>query len=146
MIDKKQKKTIINHCKELYEKGGQTSIFDYVRIYNTNHTDLIPFEHCKECMTKSPSLEHECLICGQETKESGKPKFYQVVLKPIKDVIAHVYPNKIGITLEDRLPNNAECDECGGNEWMLLPKKSNPIKQGGKPYIECLGCGLTTHL
>ena len=34
----------------------------------------------------------------------------------------------------------------GKNEWMLLAKEGVAVREGGKPYIECLGCGNTTHL
>lgn len=80
-----------------------------------------------------------------ERNKDKKPKFYQAVLKPIKNVIDHVYPEG-GITLEERMPNNACCYECGGNEWMLLAKESIAVVQGGKAYCECLGCGSMTHL
>jgi hypothetical protein len=28
---------------------------------------------------------------------------------------------------------------------MLYAKESIAVVQGGKPYMECMGCGLTTH-
>ena len=72
-------------------------------------------------------------------------KFYQAVLKPIKDVIKHVYPQG-GITLEERMGKNASCPECGENKWWLLPSESIAVKEGGKAYCECMNCGMTTHL
>ena len=48
--------------------------------------------------------------------------------------------------LDERLGNGGCCSECGGNKWMLLAKESVAVTQGGKPYIECLDCGSTTHL
>jgi hypothetical protein len=148
--DKIAKENLINTLKEVYEAQGQSAVFDWVRINNHNRPNKeehIPYEYCEACDTKSPSLDHNCLVCGQLTKgnSTAKPKFYQAVLKPIKDVIAHVYPQG-GITLEERLPNNACCDNCGGNEWMLLAQESIAVKQGGKAYCECLGCGSNTHL
>jgi hypothetical protein len=148
--DKLIKENLINKLKAIYEAQGQTAVFDWVRIYNHNRPNKeehIPYEYCEACDTKSPSLDHNCLVCGQLTKSNStaKPKFYQAVLKPIKDVIAHVYPQG-GITLEERMPNNACCDNCGGNEWMLLAKESIAVVQGGKAYCECLRCGSTTHL
>lgn len=82
----------------------------------------------------------------------SKPKFYQAILKPIKgDVFAHAYPNtnqgKITMTMTERMGNEeANCPECGKNKWWLLPKDSVAVKEGGKPYIECLNCGYQTHL
>lgn len=142
---------LINTLKEVYESEGQRGVFDWVRIYNHNRPNVeehIPYEYCNACETNSPSLDHDCLVCGQGTrpKATSKPKFYQAVLKPIKDVIAHVYPQG-GITLAERMGSEtANCSECGGNEWMLLAQESIAVKQGGKAYCECLGCGSTTHL
>ena len=80
----------------------------------------------------------------------GQPKFFQAVLVEVKeDIIDHVYPqlknhpNKP--TLNDRLPEG-KCEHCGGNEWILLPKEGVAVREGGKPYIECLNCGEVTHL
>jgi len=148
--EKIAKENLINKLKEVYEAEGQTAVFDWVRIYNHNRPNVaehIPYGFCEACDTNSPCIDDTCLVCGQGTrpKSTSKPKFYQAVLKPIKDVIAHVYPQG-GITLDERLPNNACCDNCGGNEWMLLAQESIAVKQGGKAYCECLGCGSTTHL
>jgi flavoprotein len=82
----------------------------------------------------------------------SKPKFYQVVLKPVKgNVLQHVYPwiNQKGITMtmtERMGSEEALCGECGKNHWMILPQESSAVREGGKPYIECLGCGSITHL
>jgi DNA-directed RNA polymerase subunit M/transcription elongation factor TFIIS len=81
----------------------------------------------------------------------SKAMFYQAVLVPIEgDIIKHVYPYlKEGqITLEERLPDDALCPECDSSrrEWYLLPKESIQVKEGGKPYCECMNCGYTTHL
>lgn len=76
-----------------------------------------------------------------------KPVFYQAKLVEIDDVINHVYPLSKGqITLEERLPNNGQCLDCGNRNWWLLPKESIAVNVGGKPYIECLECGYSTHL
>ena len=78
-----------------------------------------------------------------------KPKFYQAILVPITNVMEHVYPHLHGtqneMPLEERI-GNGKCPDCDGMEWMLLPKESVAVKEGGKAYIECLGCGYVTHL
>lgn len=81
----------------------------------------------------------------------SKAKFYQAVLVKVEgDIIQHVYPHltKHEITLEERMPDDALCPECDSSkrEWYLLPKESIMIKEGGKPYCECMNCGYTTHL
>lgn len=128
-----------------YEKNGLISACDWATDYNKFHIAQIPFQWCEACDTHTPSIDHECCCCGSDSVKPTKPKFYQAYYKPIKDVISHVYPQG-GITLEERLPNNAQCSECGKNEWVLLAQESVAVRQGGKPYIECLGCGLMTHL
>jgi Zn ribbon nucleic-acid-binding protein len=40
----------------------------------------------------------------------------------------------------------AKCPDCSNNEWFLLPDDSVAVREGGKPYIECLNCGYHTHL
>jgi Zn ribbon nucleic-acid-binding protein len=80
-----------------------------------------------------------------------KPKFYQAVLKPIKgNVLDHVYPHFKGknqLTMTERMGSEeAKCPDCSNNEWFLLPDDSVAVREGGKPYIECINCGYHTHL
>jgi hypothetical protein len=44
-----------------YVEDGQSAAFEVANKYN------VPYEFCKACDTESPSLDHTCLICGQET-------------------------------------------------------------------------------
>ena len=81
----------------------------------------------------------------------SKPKFYQAVLQEVKgNVLDHVYPHLKGkgqLTMTERMGSeNAECSECSKNEWLLYPKESIAVSQGGKPYMECMNCGQVTHL
>jgi len=74
-----------------------------------------------------------------------KLKFFKAVLKeiPTDEVMDSVYPFKHDMKLEDRISN---CSECGGNEWMILADEQAAVREGGKAYCECLGCGEMTHL
>ena len=75
----------------------------------------------------------------------SKPKFYQAVLKPLTE--EEVLKETNGIPIADRMEDEeATCWHCGSNEWWLLPKESAAVKEGGKPYCECLNCGQQTHL
>ncbi len=79
----------------------------------------------------------------------SKPKFFQAILTPVKgNVLDHVYPHLKGrLTMAERMgTEEANCPDCGKNHWMILPKESVAVAEGGKPYIECLGCGYSTHL
>ena len=78
-----------------------------------------------------------------------KPKFYKAALIEIKDnILDRVYPfHKGQITMTERMGSEeAKCPECSNNEWWLLPDDSVAVREGGKPYIECLNCGYQTHL
>ena len=79
------------------------------------------------------------------------PKFYKAVLVPIEgNVMDEVYPWFKGehqMTMKEHMGNDeAKCPECSNNEWFLLPADSVSVRQGGKPYCECLNCGYQTHL
>ena len=82
----------------------------------------------------------------------SKPKFYQAVLKEVKgNVLDHVYPHLKGspnqMTMTERMGSEeAKCGECGGNSYIILAQESCAVQEGGKPYIECMGCGITYHL
>ena len=81
----------------------------------------------------------------------SKPRFFQAVLEEVKgNVLDHVYPQFKGdkqMTLEERMGSDkGNCPECDCNSWILLPKEGVAVSEGGKPYIECMGCGLTSHL
>jgi hypothetical protein len=86
----------------------------------------------------------------------GKPRFFQSVLKEVKgDIFNHVYGGLFKNTTIKELMGNDEgnCPECDCNSWIILPKESVAVKEGGKPYlthnsytIECMNCGLTSHL
>ena len=84
----------------------------------------------------------------EKPKPIRKPKFYQAVLQPIKgDVLEHVWHKNHGMTLTERMGSEeARCDECGNNEWIVLAGDSCAVREGGKPYIECMNCGNVTHL
>ena len=77
----------------------------------------------------------------------SKPRFYKAKLVEVRNIIEYVYPlHHKEMTLEERMGKNAECPECNGNDWWLLPKESVAVSEGGKPYCECLHCGYQTHL
>jgi hypothetical protein len=81
----------------------------------------------------------------------SKPKFYQAVLQEVKgNVLDHVYPQFKGanqLTMTERMGSEeAKCGECGGNSYIILAQESCAVQEGGKPYIECMGCGQLYHL
>ena len=136
-------KHITTLCEEAYERDGVQGVYDMIETFSKTVRADIKNERCNACESHEPSWEHRCLVCGQPTSKT-EPKFYQAVLKPIKDVMQHVYP-KQDITLEERL-GDCTCPDCGGSEWMLFAPEQVAVKEGGKAYIECLGCAYITHL
>jgi len=80
-----------------------------------------------------------------ENYKSFRPKFFQAELK----IRTHSDIMKLtkGLSLTERMGSEkAECPECGCNHWWLLPREGAAVREGGKPYIECLNCGYSTHL
>jgi hypothetical protein len=75
----------------------------------------------------------------------SKPVFYQAILKPLTG--SEVLELTNGLSIAERLGNEkGSCPDCGLNQWWLLPKEGVAVKEGGKPYCECLNCGYQTHL
>jgi hypothetical protein len=68
-------------------------------------------------------------------------KIYKTELKPISQ--SELDEILKGSSLEQRI---TPCPECRGTEWWLLPKEGAAVREGGKPYCECLNCGYQTHL
>jgi hypothetical protein len=149
-LRKIEKERIADLINEEYEKNGMHSAIDWAEVYNQEYEAKIPYEWCELCDNHMPSIDHTCCCCGSETNKPTKPKFYKAVLKPIKgNVFDKVYPWLKGdnqLTIAERLGNAEGKCECGHNEWMLLADECVAVKEGGKPYIECLNCGMLTHL
>jgi len=65
----KKLKHVTEVCLEIYEKHGQSAVFDYVNEQKSKgHLPNVHYEYCKGCETDSPAWEHECLVCGQKTE------------------------------------------------------------------------------
>lgn len=75
----------------------------------------------------------------------NKPKFYYAVLQPLDEKQVKIITK--GQPIAERMgTEEAKCPKCEDNRWWLLPKLSVAVKEGGKPYCECLNCGYQTHL
>jgi hypothetical protein len=75
-------------------------------------------------------------------------RFFQSVLKeiPADKIIKHCYPiHHKQITLVERM-GDGKCPDCDCDSWILLPKESSAVTNGGKDYCECMNCGYMTHL
>ena len=73
-----------------------------------------------------------------------KAKIYKVVFLDVSD--EEVLKITKGLPLSERLENDGECPRCQYTDWALLPEESEAVKEGGKPYIECIRCGYLSHL
>jgi len=68
-------------------------------------------------------------------------KIYKAELKELShSEIMEVTKN---IPLEQRIE---PCPDCGSTEYWLYPNESISVKEGMKPYGECLHCGFKMHL
>ena len=76
----------------------------------------------------------------------SKPVFFQAVLTRLDD--SEVLKQTNGVSVKERMDGDeeAKCPECGQNRWWLLPMQGAARREGGKPYMECLNCGYSTHL
>ena len=97
------------------------------------------------------AIEYLESYCSNLTLERDvvvtEPVFYELIPRKLFNVMEHVYgPGAKGMTLEERLPNKGACEDCGRREWILFPKISSAVRDGGKQYIECIHCGFHTHL
>lgn len=70
-----------------------------------------------------------------------KLNFFKAELRPVDDCeLKHIIR---GQEIHERI---SECPECQGTDWWLLPNQSAAVREGGKPYCECVYCGYQTHL
>lgn len=74
-----------------------------------------------------------------------KARIYKVVFVNLSNEEVMVITK--GLPLSERMENpDGECPRCQNTEWALLPDESEAVRDGGKPYIECIDCGYLTHL
>lgn len=68
------KQNIFKKTNEIYNKDGQSAVFAYVNKLDKPTKKLLGlrYEHCKECYTESPAIDHICLVCGQQTERRTK--------------------------------------------------------------------------
>lgn len=78
-------------CERLYNAGGVSSVIDYINAAIEQKNELIiknvRYEHCDACDAIMPSIDHTCLICGQETKVT-KQQLVDAVIEDLKEGFA----------------------------------------------------------
>ncbi len=100
-------------CKKLYDKDGQSAVFDYA-----NKHDDIKWGECKPCEAVSPVEENTCLVCGSHIedfriKSSNKRiiadhNLEAIILKDIKEMDGDVYEGLIEYMYGVRVINNGD--------------------------------------
>lgn len=98
------KQNIFKKANEIYNKDGQSAVFAYVNKLDKPTKKLLGlrYEHCIECYTESPAIDHICLVCGQKTERKTKEdKLFDAILakNEIARKLAQYKLNK-----EDELP------------------------------------------
>lgn len=87
---------VYDDCQAIYENGGYAKVFDHVAIQksegNPDYADVVE-ERCNACEGDMPSLNHICLICGQETK----PMKYTLVDEAIKNLKADILAGDVTV-------------------------------------------------
>lgn len=151
-----------NFFKEFKEGWDMEKAIEYLLNKNGNRLDVVIDEFKSgtnkivnikyEFNTYFYELDNEIEItdCKNVSLAFRKPKFYKAELVEIKgNVLDEVNPHLPNgtFTMAERMGSEeAKCPDCSNNEWWLLPSDSCAVREGGKPYIECLNCGYQTHL
>ena len=82
---------VYDDCQAINENGGYAKVFDHVAIQksegNPDYADVVE-ERCEACEGDMPSLNHICLICGQETKPMKYTLVDEVIENLKKDILA----------------------------------------------------------
>jgi len=83
---KKQQQKVFDDCYAIYEKNGYEKVIWHVSIEQANNNPAykdVNEERCEACDNTMPSLNHICLICGQETRMS-KQQLVDAVIEDLK--------------------------------------------------------------
>jgi hypothetical protein len=79
-------------CERKYQEGGSAAVIDYIEEAMRQGEDLIilnvVYERCEACDADMPSIYHECLVCGQETK-LHKQILVDAVIEDLKKGFEH---------------------------------------------------------
>jgi hypothetical protein len=112
---KGRQKKLYNICREIYEKVGQSGVFEYIGSFKkSERKDLgISDEYCNACEDESPSVKHTCLVCGSET---------------FKDLFN--YPDKIPKKVRKVL----ETFDENGDDYQELARIVNRIEKLGYTF------------
>jgi len=74
-------------CERKYQEGGAAAVIEYIEEAIRHGQQMIllevQYERCEACDADMPSIGHECLVCGQETKIS-KQQLVDAVIEDLK--------------------------------------------------------------
>jgi hypothetical protein len=78
---------LIDTCERLYQIGGASAVIDYIEEAMRQGDDItilsVVYERCEACDADMPSIDHVCLVCGQETRMS-KQQLVDAVIEDLK--------------------------------------------------------------
>lgn len=96
--DNQQK--VFDECYAIYEKNGYGAVIDHVQEQQEKCNPMymeVHDEHCCACDNDMPSLNHTCLVCGQETKPTKQQLVDEVIEELKKDFAGGDYTVLDGI-------------------------------------------------
>jgi len=74
-------------CYRKYQEGGAAAVIEYIEEALAQGESIIllevQHERCEACDADMPSIAHECLVCGQETKIT-KQQLVDAVIEDLK--------------------------------------------------------------
>ena len=84
---KKEIQELRDTCYRKYQEGGYAAVIDYIEEAIAQGQDMIllevAYERCEACDNDMPSINHECLVCGQPTKIT-KQQLVDAVIEDLK--------------------------------------------------------------
>ena len=105
------KQEIINEAYEIYQEKGQSAVFDFANKHK------VGYEYCSPCETSSPSIDHECLVCGSETV----PQIDITVINAGEMIFCP-------IALKDKLVDE-DLIHFDGSDWLCFQENAEAIRE-----------------
>jgi len=127
---------LFDECQRKYEEGGVAAVIEFIEEAIRQGDNLfsslallVQYERCEACDADMPSLNHICLICGQETKIS-KQQLVDAVIEDLKKGFA------LGdYTVLDELLNKLQIKTL---VQSLPEEKWNEYKELNNSYFEIM--------
>jgi hypothetical protein len=114
-------------CYRKYQEGGSAAVIEYIEEAIRQGQDMIllevQYERCEACDADMPSIAHECLVCGQETKIS-KQQLVDAVIEDLKKGFAQGDYTVLDELL-NKLPVKTLVQSLPEEDWQVYDELNN---------------------